>query len=120
MTFKQLFLAVVTVLVGSYSLVDIWAGFISACISSLIVLRVYNGRHFTKKVYLVDVLIWLLGVFVSMRCWSLLQEFSSINMLSNKHFNDSVIIGFVTGAVNTYLYIKNYDPIKRILNKYLK
>ena len=120
MTFKQLFFAVVTMLVGGYSLADIWAGFISACISALIVLRVYHGRDFAKKVYLIDVLIWIFGVFISMRCWSLIQEASGIEALSNKHFNDSVLIGFCTGALNTYLYVKNYDPIKKIINKYLK
>jgi hypothetical protein len=117
MTFKQIFLAVVTMLVGGYSLADIWAGFISACISSLIVLRVYHGREFAHKVKLMDILIWILGVFISMRCWSLIAPYSPF---SDKHFNDSVIIGFVTGAVNTYLYVKNYDPIKKLMNKYLK
>lgn len=120
MTFKQIFLAVVTMLVGGFSLADIWAGFISACISALIVLRIYHGRTFAKKVYLMDILIWILGVFISMRCWSLITEISGIEALSNKHFNDSVIMGFCTGAINTYLYVKNYDPIKKRLEKYLK
>lgn len=120
MTFKQLFLAVCTLLVGSYSLADIWAGFISASISSLLVLRVYHGYRMFVKVKLIDVFIWLFGIFVSMRCWSLIQELSGVDFLSNKHFNDSVIIGFYTGLLNTYLYIKNFDPIKKFLDKWFK
>ena len=120
MTFKQIFLAVCTMLVGGFSLADVWAGFISACISSLLVLRIYHGLDFAKKVTLMDVLVWLLGVFISMRCWSLITQISNIEVLSNKHFNDSVIMGFCTGALNTYLYVKNYDPIKKFLKKYLE
>lgn len=120
MTFKQIFLAVITALVGHYSLEDIWAGFIAACISSLLVLRVFHGKTFAVKITLMDVIVWILGIFVSMRCWSLATEVSSIEALSNEHFNDSVIIGFITGAVNTYLFVKNYDPIKKLVDKYLK
>lgn len=121
MTFKQIFLAVCTMLVGGFSLVDIWAGFISACISSLVVLRVYRGKQFLVKVTLLDVVIWLLGVFISMRCWSLMQVYiTHATSISDENFNDSVLIGFATGIINTYLYVKNYDPIKKILEKYLK
>jgi hypothetical protein len=119
-SFKQVFLGVCALLVGSYSLADIWAGFISASISSLFILRVYHGSRFLVKVKLADVLIWLLGVFISMRGWSFFQELSGIDMLSNEHFKDSVLIGFATGVINTYLYVKNYDPIKKFLEKHLK
>jgi hypothetical protein len=120
MSFKQLFLAVITVLVGGFSLADIWAGFISACISALIVLRVFKGSNFAIKITLFDVLIWVLGVFVSMRCWSIINQFITVDFFKKDAFNDVVVMGLATGTINTYLYIKNYDPIKKLIEKYLK
>lgn len=120
MTFKQIFLSVIAILVGGFSLADIWAGFISACISGLIVLRVFHGRSFAIKIRLIDVLIWLLGVFISMRLSSFVLNNKTIEVLSNEQFKDVVFIGFLTGGINTYLYVKNYDPIKKIFEKYFK
>lgn len=119
MTFKQLFLAVITILVGGFSLADIWAGFISACISSIIVLRIFHGVSFAYKIKLMDVFIWLLGVFISMRLSSLIFKALGMDLLEDKYFNDAVLTGFLTGGLNTYLYVKNYDPLKKLIEKYL-
>lgn len=120
MTFKQIFLAVITILVGGFSLSDIWAGFISACISGLLVLRVFHGSNFAIKIKLIDILVWVLGVFISMRLSSFMLNNKTIDVLNDEQFKDVVFIGFLTGGINTYLYIKNYDPIKKMFEKYLK
>lgn len=118
---KELFLAVVMLLIGHYSLVDIWAGFISASISSLIVLRAYYGNGFLDKITLKDVFIWMLGIFIIMRSSNLIIDVLHLDFLKEgRKMDDAVILGFVAGIVNTILFAKNFEPIKRFINKFMK
>lgn len=118
---KDVFLAVVMLLVGHYSLIDIWSGFISAAISSLIVLRAFYGEDFWDKISLKDVFIWMLGIFVLMRSSNLLVDWLHLDLLKGgRKMDDAVILGFIAGIVNTVLFVKNYSPIKNFINKYIK
>lgn len=118
---KEVFLAVVTLLIGHYSLVDIWAGFISASISSLLILRAYRGKDFWDKITLKDVFIWMFGIFVIMRSSNLLVDVLHLDFLKEgRKMDDAVILGFIAGIVNTILFVKNYTPIKKIIDKFVK
>lgn len=118
---KEVFLAIVTLLIGHYSLADIWAGFISASISSIIVLRAYYGKDFWDKITLKDVFIWMFGIYVIMRSSNLLVDVLHLDFLKEgRKMDDAVILGFLGGIANTVLFVKNYAPIKRIIDKFIK
>ena len=118
---KEIFLAIVTLLVGHYSLADIWAGFISASISSIIILRVYLGSDFWDNISLKDVFIWMLIIYVIMRSFNIAIDWLHLDFLKDKRkLEDAVIIGFLAGIISTLLFVKNYAPIKKLIDRFIK
>ena len=99
------------VLVGNYDLAVVWAGLFSSAISALLTLRAYFGFRFLDIVRLRDVFYWLIGVFIFMRSGMLIIRLSGIDFLQWDYSIDAVSIGFISGALNVYLFKNNYKPI---------
>lgn len=109
---------------GKYDLVNVWTGLVASFIGGFLAVRVYFGEKFAIKIRVLDIVVWLVGVYVTMRFgMALINNIPLIND-ENKITVDSAILGFVSGAFNVWLFKNNYEPIKRFLDrffgKYLK
>lgn len=116
---RDVFLKTIAVLIGSYGLVDVWAGFIACCISSIVVLYAHYGNRMFCLIKLTDLFFWLFGSFVLMRSSTFIVNLINHNAFRKEKGLDIVIVGFACGIINSWFFIKNYKPILDFLNKYL-
>lgn len=109
---------------GKYDLVNVWTGLVASIIGGFLAIRIYFGRTFAIKITVLDVIVWIVGVYVSMRFGMLLKANLPLLNETNRQSIDSAVLGFLAGVFNVWLFKNNYEPIKRFLDiffsKYLK
>lgn len=115
---REVFLQVITLLVGNYNLADIWAGFIASAMASIIYLRSLYGGFFYKKIHLGDIFVWMIGIFICMRFGMFLIPLLNIPYLIDNKDVDSVFLGVLSGIINVYLFKNNYKSISSKIDKF--
>lgn len=109
---------------GKHDLVNVWTGLVASIMGGFLAVRIYFGEKFAIKIRILDFIVWLIGVFVTMRFGMSLVNNLPLLSDANKQSFDSAILGFLSGAFNVWLFKNNYEPIKKFLDrffgKYLK
>ena len=109
---------------GKFDLVNVWTGLVASIMGGFFAVRVYFGEKFAIKLRILDVIIWFVGVYFTMRFGMAIIKNIPLLSTANKETIDSAMMGFFAGAFNVWLFKNNYRPIKDFLDaifgKFLK
>lgn len=109
---------------GKHDLVNVWTGLVASIMGGFLAIRIYFGRNFAIKITILDIIVWIIGVYVTMRFGMMVVNNLPLLSDANRQSIDSAFMGFFAGAFNVWLFKNNYEPIRKFLDiffsKYLK